>query len=133
MIEIIELNEFDPETWAQCPVCGQQFEQKREGRERIYCSAVCRLREFRFKKMKRNYTNEERTTLVQQQMAVGDWRFHSLPEWLHYTCLGCGAAVGSGLRQAQPGWYDWRDFDSLRGVYRRVVCGGCCKQLTIKN
>lgn len=43
MIEIIELNEFDPETWAQCPVCGQQFEQTPgRGRERVYCSRACK-------------------------------------------------------------------------------------------
>lgn len=121
--------------WAACPVCGREFARTAgSGRSKIYCSAACRLKEFRFRKMKRNYPHKERTALVQQQMAVGDWRLTELPAWPRYTCLACGRLIASASAEKAargvvgPAWYDHRDFDLTRGIYRRVLGKNCVKK-----
>jgi hypothetical protein len=64
---MIPISDIPHEQWAACPVCGREFARRPgSGRSKIYCSDACRLKEFRFKKMKRNSSHEERASLVQQ-------------------------------------------------------------------
>lgn len=118
------MNDITPDRWAICPVCDDVFEQPATGRRRVYCSDRCKQKQFRNAQTVTKLTEAQRSDLVKQALAYGDWRNGQLPAWARYRCLVCADLLPEEpYGQIVRGWYDWNSWQD--GKYTRLLCENC--------